>query len=162
TRAYLRALALTCADVGRLLGLTNTRLAADAASDHFVTALLLSLDPPTRSLLYSSAGHLPGYVLDAGGDVKAVLPSTGIPLGIDLRSEFPASGAVALGPGDLVLLLTDGIVEAASPDGELFGTERALEIVRRHLRQAPDEILKVLFDAASAFCAQEIRDDLTA
>jgi PAS domain S-box-containing protein len=162
TRAYLRALALTSSDVGLLLGLTNTRLATDAASDHFVTALLLSLDPTTRSLIYSSAGHVPGYVLDPRGQARAILPSTGIPLGIDPYSEFPAAEAVVLEPGDLVLLLTDGIVEAASPAGELFGPERALAIVRQHRQQTPGEILEALFDAASAFCAQNILDDLSA
>lgn len=161
-RAYLRALALTCADVGQLLRLTNTRLTADAASDHFVTALLLGLEPATRSLRYSSAGHVPGYVLGPTGQTRAVLPSTDVPLGIDPRGEFPTSEAVTLEPGDLVLLLTDGIVEATSPSGELFGSERALGIVRRHQHQAPDDILAALFDAASAFCVHDVFDDLTA
>jgi serine phosphatase RsbU (regulator of sigma subunit) len=73
---------------------------------------------------------------------------------------FPAPEAAVQRPGDLVLLLTDGIVEAASPCGERFGPERALAIGRRQL--TPDEILKVLFGVASAFCAHEFLDDLTA
>jgi serine phosphatase RsbU (regulator of sigma subunit) len=128
-----------------------------------VTALLLSLDPPTRTLLYSSAGHVPGHVLDRRGRTKAVLPSTGIPLGIAAGSEFPTpEEAIALEPGDVVVLLTDGIVEAASPAGEFFGMERALAVVRRHLHRTSDEILEAIFAAATAFCAQEILDDLTA
>jgi serine phosphatase RsbU (regulator of sigma subunit) len=161
TRAYLRALALTCTDIDLLLGLTNQRLTTDVTCDHFVTAFLLSLDSRTRSLRYTSAGHVPGYVLDRQGRTRAVLSSTGIPLGIDPRSDFPASEAITLEPGELVLLLTDGIVEAASLSGELFGPERALKIVRRHQEQAPDEILKALFCVASDYCGKDLRDDLT-
>ena len=97
-----------------------------------MTAILVSLDSSTRSLAYASAGHVPGYVLDARGQTKAVLPSTDLPLGIDLASVFSASAAIPLEPGDLVLLLTDGIVEAASPSGARFGLERAVGLVRQH------------------------------
>jgi hypothetical protein len=64
TRSYLRGIALTGADVGSLLDLTN-QCFSDPMSDHFVTAFLMRLDPGTRSLNYTSAGHLPGYVLDS-------------------------------------------------------------------------------------------------
>jgi sigma-B regulation protein RsbU (phosphoserine phosphatase) len=137
TRAYLRALALTCAEVGPLLTLTNQRLAGDLVTGHFVTLLLLRLDPDTRVLVHASAGHCPGYVLDQHGQIKAMLASTGLPLGIDSAHEFPAGPALTLGPGDLVFLFTDGLVEAASPDGKLFGVERTLEIVREHRHQTP-------------------------
>ncbi|HEX3146679.1 MAG TPA: GAF domain-containing SpoIIE family protein phosphatase [Gemmataceae bacterium] len=162
TRAYLSALALACSDVGLLLDLTNYRLAVDMPSDHFVTAFFMSLDPHTRSLIYAGAGHLPGYILDQRGQTREVLPSTGLPLGIDPASKFPASPAITLAPGELVLLITDGIVEAASSDGSLFGTDRTLAIVRRHQHQMPDEILTALFDAVGDFCEHKCHDDMTA
>jgi serine phosphatase RsbU (regulator of sigma subunit)/putative methionine-R-sulfoxide reductase with GAF domain len=162
TRAYLRALALTCGDAATLLALTNRRLASDLVTDHFVTLFLLVLDPRARSVQHSSAGHCPGYVLDDQGSIKAVLASTGSPLGIDPANEFPAGPPVALEPGDLLFLYTDGIVEAASPKGELFGVERALGVVHAHRHETPDEILGVLFDAVSDFCAHSPHDDITA
>lgn len=70
-----------------------------------------------------------------------LLPSSGVPLGIDPASKFPAA-AVSLEAGDLVLLITDGITEAASPDDVPFGMERTLSLVRQHQQQTPDEILK--------------------
>jgi PAS domain S-box-containing protein len=162
TRAYLRALALTCPDVGTLLTLSNQRLACDLVTDHFVTLFLLRLDPRTHSLIYANAGHWPGYVLDRQGRTKAVLASTGCPLGIDPASEFPTGPATTLGPGELVLLLTDGIVEAASPDGEQFGLKRTLTIVRAHHREAPEAILDALFHAVEDFSGHPLQDDLTA
>jgi serine phosphatase RsbU (regulator of sigma subunit)/putative methionine-R-sulfoxide reductase with GAF domain len=162
TRAYLRALGLTCAEVGTLLTLSNQRLASDLLADHFVTAFLLRLDPRTRSLLYASAGHCPGYVLDRQGRTKAVLASTGCPLGIDPASEFPTGPATTLEPGDLVLLFTDGIVEAMSPEGKQFGVERTLGIVRAHQREAPEAILDALFHAVGDFSGHPLHDDITA
>jgi sigma-B regulation protein RsbU (phosphoserine phosphatase) len=162
TRAYLRALALTCADVGTLLTLSNQRLASDLVTGHFVTLFLLRLDPRTRSLLYANAGHWPGYVLDRRGRTKAVLASTGCPLGIDPAGAFPTGPATTLEPGELVVLFTDGIVEAASPEGEQFGLGRTLGIVRAHRREAPDAILDALFHAVGDFSGHPPQDDLTA
>jgi serine phosphatase RsbU (regulator of sigma subunit) len=161
TRAYLRSLALTCSDVGILLDFVNQRLTIDMVSDHFVTAFLLSLDPHARSLIWASAGHMPGYILDSKGQTKAVLPSTGFPLGIDLANKFPTS-TVSVEEGDLFLVITDGITEAASPDGDLFGMERTLHLVRQHRQERPDEILTAIFDAVGKFCNYEFHDDLTA
>lgn len=163
TRAYLRALALTCSDVGALLSLTNRRFASDIVSDHFVTLFLMCLSPrPAYQLLYTSAGHWPGYVLDRRGQTKAILPSTGVPLGINPEQEYSVPPALFLEPGELILLVTDGIVEAMSSDGKAFGLERTLGIVRAHQQETPDEILESLFDALADFCEGKFQDDLTA
>ncbi len=162
TRAYLRALALTCADVGTLLTLSNRRLAGDLETDHFVTLFLLSLDPRTRSLVHASAGHCPGFILDLRGRTRAILASTGVPLGIDPAHEFASGPPTTLEPGDLLLLFTDGIVEAASPEGKPFGLDRTLSIVRAHQQERPDRILDVLFNAVGGFPEHPLRDDATA
>src|SRR5262249_35382813 len=94
TCAYIRALALTHADIERILTLVNRRLVEDITDDHFVTLLLARLDPRTRSLVYQSAGHNPGYVLDGEGNVKAVLPSTGMPLGLLPEADFSSTAAI--------------------------------------------------------------------
>ena len=161
TRAYLRGVALTGTNVGQLLDLTNQCLSADGISDHFVTACLLRLDPGAHALSYSSAGHWPGYVLNAHGQTRALLHSTGLPLGIDPANTFPAA-ALTLEPGDLVLLITDGITEAVAPDGELFGMERTLRLVRHHQAQPPGDIVAALFAAVGDFCGNHYLDDLTA
>jgi serine phosphatase RsbU (regulator of sigma subunit) len=162
TRAYLRAFALTCTDLGTLLTLTNRRLASDLESEHFVTLLLVQLDPSTRSLVCAGAGHWPAYVLDREGRTKAVLSSTGFPLGIDAASEFPTGPPTFLKPGELVLMYTDGVVEAAAPDGELFGLQRTLDVVRAHRHEAPEQVLESLFDAVGDFSRCHFHDDLTA
>ncbi len=115
TCAYLRGLALTQGDVGSMLTLTNTRLSG-TPTDHFVTLLLARLDPRNKTLTYAGAGHCPGYVLDGRGNTKAILTSTGPPLGVDKLTQFPTSADVALVPNDLVVLFTDGILEPRSAE----------------------------------------------
>ena len=144
TRAYLRALALTHADPGQVLDRVNRRLVEDITTGHFVTLFLARLNPLTRSLVYSSAGHLPGYLLDGRGEVRLVLPSTGLPLGLDPAGAFPIGLAVRLEPGDLLLLLSDGIIEATSGAGPQFGIERALEVVRAHRHEPAGDIVAAL------------------
>jgi PAS domain S-box-containing protein len=160
--AYLRALSLTCADVGTLLTLANRRLTEHIDSDLFVTVLFVRLDLHNRYLVYAGAGHCPGYILDRQGRAKAVLASTGCPLGVNPASEFPTGPPATLEPGELVLLFTDGIVEAAASAGGQFGLERTLGIVRAHQREAPEAILDALFGAVGDFSGQQLRDDITA
>jgi sigma-B regulation protein RsbU (phosphoserine phosphatase) len=64
--------------------------------------------------------------------------------------------------GELLLLFTDGIVEAASPGGEQFGLERTLGIVGAHRREAPEAILDAVFQAVGDFSGHRLRDDITA
>jgi len=163
TRAYLRALALTHTDPGTVLRLLNNRLADDISTDHFVTLLFARLCPSTRSLVYSNAGHWPGYVLDAQGMVKLVLNSTSLPLGLDPAGDFSNGPALTLDRGDLVFLLSDGIVEAPSGDGSLFGIARALEVVRAHRHHSPDELIAALLHQVRGWSesAQQV-DDITA
>jgi sigma-B regulation protein RsbU (phosphoserine phosphatase) len=162
TRAYLRALACADTDVGRILTLVNRHVAEDVEGDDFVTLVLARLDPGLRRLVYSSAGHWPGYLLDGRGEVNRVLRSTGIPLGIDAGSAVPSGAVVELAPGDLLLLLTDGIMEACSPGGPLFGTERALSCVRAHRARPSGEIVAALLDEVRAFSGDRQIDDRTA
>jgi PAS domain S-box-containing protein len=161
TRAYLRALARTDRDVGKVLAQVNRHVAEDAGED-FVTLVLARLDPRTRSLAYSSAGHLPVYVLDSRGEVRTTLRSTALPLGLDAAGAFPGTVALTLAPGDLVLLLTDGITEAFSPDGRLFGMGRVLSSVRAHQGRSAAGIVAALFDEVHAFSQGPQADDMTA
>jgi sigma-B regulation protein RsbU (phosphoserine phosphatase) len=162
-QAFLRSLAQTCATIGEILVRANRFIIEQTKEEDFVTLLLARLDPKTRSLSYTSAGHPSGYVLDSLGAVRAELRSTALPLGVLEDAEFPPGEPVALQAGDTVLVLTDGILEAESPDGGRFGTERALEVVRLHLQEPAGVILEKLHRAVLDFSRREDpSDDLTA
>ena len=163
TRAYLRALMLTETTVGAILTLANRALAADVSEGRFVTLLLARLEPRTGSFVYANAGHPSGYVLAPSGEVKAELESTGCPLGLSTEIEFEDTPARALCPGDLVLLLTDGVVEASRPDLSIFGVDRALAIVRQHQGERAEDVVRALYAGVRDFAGQQGHlDDITA
>jgi phosphoserine phosphatase RsbU/P len=163
TQAFLRSSAEVCDDIGEILGRVN-RCLSDVAEQHrFVTVFLGRLDPDVRTFAYSSAGHPTGFVLDRSGAVKSRLESTSLPLGIDPDASFPLGGVVSLDAGDTILLLTDGILEAQSPAGDVFGINRVLETVRAAKAADAAEIIDRLFQAVRTFCGPEKPvDDITA
>ncbi|MDR0843474.1 MAG: serine/threonine-protein phosphatase, partial [Acidobacteriota bacterium] len=109
------------------------------------------LNPETRSLVYASAGHTPGFILDGKGEVKQMLDSIDIPLGFMEEHSFGCSGDIVLEPGDTLALLTDGIIEAEKPDQTSFGVERAIEYVRTHSDESAQALVKGLFQAVRDF-----------
>jgi serine phosphatase RsbU (regulator of sigma subunit) len=163
TRAYLRAFLLTHTDVAEIIGLLNRALANDAPDDRFATLLFARLDLHTRSLVYASAGHTTGYLLDPSGRVKTALVSTGMPLAILPESDVTAAPALTLEPGEVILLLTDGIVEAHSSTEELFGVQRVLDLVQAQVHRTAREIVDALYTAARSFSGSKAPfDDMTA
>jgi serine phosphatase RsbU (regulator of sigma subunit) len=163
TRAYLRAFALTHSDVGDIVALANRALAADTAGDPYVTLLLARLDPRTGSFVYASAGHTTCYVLNRSGAVKTLLQSTCLPLGIEPDGTFAAAPALRLEQGDIVLLLTDGVLEAGETSAALFGVERALGVVRVNRGRSARAIVEALYAAVRDFCpGADQYDDITA
>jgi PAS domain S-box-containing protein len=163
TRAYLRVLTGRREDVGEILTRANGVLAEDVGSERFVTLFLARLDPTERALVYASAGHPPGYILDASGKVKQTLPRTGVPLGIQPDTKYVPAPEIKLEPGDLLLALTDGIEESAAPDDNLFGIDRVLEVVRHHQAKPAQQIVQALYEASRQFSQNTPQtDDVTA
>jgi serine phosphatase RsbU (regulator of sigma subunit) len=97
--------------------------------EKYATAFLGVLEPATGRLRYTNAGHNPPLVLRAAGTVEE-LGATGVPLGLIAQAPYSA-GETVLGFGDLLVLYTDGIVEAADPDQNEYGQERLAEICRK-------------------------------
>jgi phosphoserine phosphatase RsbU/P len=163
TRAYLRVLAGRREDVGEILTRVNGVLSEDVGNERFVTLFLARLDPRTMSLVYASAGHPTGYVLDSKGAVKSTLPRTGVPLGLRPDTQYRSSGEIFLSTGDLILLVTDGIEESISSDNTIFGMERVLEVVRAHQDKPASQIVSALYQAVRQFSKNSPQmDDVTA
>jgi len=160
TRAYLRALAVTHRDLSEILALANGILCQDTGDGRFVALLFASLDPATRSFVYVGAG-VEGYLLDASGAVTR-LDATSLPLGIEPGVAFPCSPPRVLEPGQAVLLFTDGLLEARSPDGSYFGIERVLEVARATQGQTAAGMARALCQAVRDFSQDRPQgDDIT-
>jgi hypothetical protein len=151
TRAYLRSYANGESDLGSLLRVINRKLAADLDGRHYVTLLLARLDPSNRSLQYAGAGHVPCYLLSPSGEVIAVLDSSGPPAGLFPTSEFTSSPSISLKDGETLLLLTDGVTEAANLGEIEFGAARGLEFLRTHPHSTAAELVQGICEAVREF-----------
>ena len=162
-RAYIRAFAPQSQSPAEIFTRTNRILASDMGQGKFVTMIYCRLNPASRSLVYSSAGHTPGFILGSNGEIRHMLDSIDIPLGVMEEHEFDSSGEIELKPGDVLALLTDGIVEAENPKQEFFGVERAIGHVREHREENADEIVNGLYRAVRKFSdGMPQTDDVTA
>ncbi|MBF8185549.1 SpoIIE family protein phosphatase [Nonomuraea sp. K274] len=147
--------------------LPMTAEAIDAAireqfTGRFSTGILSDLNLRTGWLSWVNRGHHPPLVL-RDGRLAAVLESEpDPPMGFGLT---PSTGLVRyqLQPGDRLVFYTDGIIEAKSPDGELFGLERFIDFIIRHEADgltAP-ETLRRLIQAVLRHQRDRLQDDAT-
>lgn len=160
THAHFRSLSENHS-IPEILGETNRFLVSE--TDHFITVFFARLEPATRRFVYVNAGHPPGCVLDTQGNVKARLGATALPLAVAAESAFAEGPPLVLSPGDLVLLLTDGVTESCSPKKDLFGMARALQVVRAHRHRSAAEIIAAISSAVWEFTGnRRPADDVTA
>ena len=115
----------------------------------FSTAVLAQLDTDSGLLQWVNGGHHEPLLLRDGKFVKTLHLDPRPPLGLGyLRdSQLVPVGNEQLEPGDQILLYTDGVVDARSPNGEFFGIDRLAELVIRHLAgglPAPETMRRVV------------------
>lgn len=162
-RAYLRILALGMLDAGAILTKANRVLSEDVGYERYITLFFARLNPAKRRIAYVNAGHIPGYIFGASGDVVSTLKRTGVPLGLRSQTIYQESTEIELASGQIVLMLTDGFEEAVGPDEEMFGTDRILDIVKKNRAGTADQILQALHNSLREFMGDRPQlDDLTA
>jgi serine phosphatase RsbU (regulator of sigma subunit) len=113
-----------------VLAAANRRILMDTRADLFVTVFYGVLDPATGTLVYCNAGHNPPYLFGAQNrDAVRSLRRTGMALGV-LEEAVWEQQAAQISPGETLVLYTDGITDAQNRQGEFFGEERLLNVVR--------------------------------
>jgi sigma-B regulation protein RsbU (phosphoserine phosphatase) len=145
------ALALLCEEearpeeiLRRLHMLMRHRLQGADNGRGFVTATLTLVDSATGELVVTNAGHPPTYLLRAGEVTEIMLPSS--PLGA-LGDDFGQT-RLTLEPGDAVVWLSDGLIEAAGADGGDFGYDRVVQALAG-LDAEPTAVRARLLDAVA-------------
>ena len=137
----------------------NRRLAQENDQGMFVSLFLGYYDVPTGVLVYANAGHNPPYVVRADG-VLASLDPTG-PLVAPFPSAVFRNADCQLDPGDLLVLFTDGVTEAGTRDGDLYGETRLEQLLSAERQQPVDQLCTSLVATASDFSDGELADDVT-
>jgi PAS domain S-box-containing protein len=162
TQAHIRSIVNSGLDIDRIMERTNTAVEKETDVDRFVTLFLARLDHETGAFTYVNAGHRTGYVIDSSGGIKACLKSSGIPIGVYPDVKFPIGGSIVLEKGDILILPTDGILEATSPSDEEFGDERLLQTVRENRDRSAREIIDRILSSSLRFAGRDqLEDDAT-
>lgn len=160
-RHTLRAAAIAARKPRVVLGLLNEALLRDQPEGRFCTVAYARLrrTPAGARLTTAAGGHPLPLVLRTTGHVTA-LGRPGTLLGVVPDVQIVDAKA-NLRPGDTVLLFTDGVTEAAAPDGTLFGEGRLRSVLGGCAGLSPDEVVVRLERAIVEFeSGRQPRDDL--
>lgn len=163
-RSVVRAAAQRTGSVAHIVNEINRVVCADLTDqkEMFITFFLSKIDPRSGTILYTNAGHLPPLLCCKGTGAISELGAGGVFLG-----QFPdcryTESVAHFDPGDRLLAYTDGIVEAADPQGNLFGRERLARFVLDNSALRPAAFLKKLrSDLEKDFSHADYIDDVTA
>ena len=160
TRAYLRAMIHQHGDLKTSLRKLNEFLVEDTPEGSFISLMAATIDPQKSTLRYAGAGH-DGWLIRHSGRVEH-LSSTGLLLGLMSDSEYGVSEEIALENGDLLVMATDGLQEALSREGELYGTDRMLKVILRNRDQQPADLIEALVaDLNDYVDHRPLHDDIT-
>lgn len=161
-RASLRAEIRNNYAISVILDKVNRLMWESSEAEDFVTAVYGVLDLTCGRLTYANAGHEPVLLMRETGEVQW-LDRGGAILGSFPQVTYEES-FVDLEPGDLLLFYTDGITDACSPEGEPFGRDRLVSVLKTREAGASSRMLcRRLLEAVHDHCQKSsMEDDLTA
>lgn len=138
----------------------NKLLYLSTSAEKFVTLFYAVLDPEQHRLSFSNAGHDNPFLLSADGRAQR-LRTGGVVLSI--LEDFPyEEETVSLGPGDILVIYSDGITEAANSSEVQFGEERLSKVIQEHRGETASGLIECIIREAKAFAGgMPQADDMT-
>lgn len=153
----IKAHAFEAVTPAMIMSKTNNLIAKVSSPADFITMFFGVLNLKTGTLTYCSAGHPPPLLKRAKGKVKPltkVSPMVGAFQNMNYRS-----GKERIEPGDMLLLYTDGVIEARC-DGDFYGQERLIEFVANLDLISPRELPQAVFDDVINCTGNRLSDDI--
>ncbi|MBI5351349.1 MAG: GAF domain-containing protein [Chloroflexi bacterium] len=160
TRTLVRAAVHEMDSPADVLRRVNDQLLPDTQQGMFVTAVYGVLNTTLGTFTYVNAGHNPPFWVKGNGQIEK-LTRTAVALGV-IEQPTMREGTISLEVGDNLLLYTDGLTEAFSPDGNLFGDSRLMDALFSIQEHTADEVLIVVEERLNEFIETvPLGDDLT-
>ena len=144
-RAYIHATVINELAMRAVMARVNRLIHEATNGDRFITTFYGLIDPVNKRLLYINAGHNPPFLLSADGTIK-LLHHGGLPLGVFIDSKYSES-VVEFNSGDILVLYTDGVVEATNTRDEQFGILRLQHLVGEARERRAHEIVQLIISA---------------
>ena len=158
-RSALRAHARDMFDVDRIIGQVNRHMCRDTLISEFATLFygVFSADQPV--LTYCNAGHEPPLLIRGGKLIE--LASSGLAIGIEPEEQYGRE-RLRVQASDVLVLYTDGAVEATTFSDECFGRRRLRESIRRHVSESAETMARhILMDVRRFIGLASQSDDIT-
>ncbi|TPQ29082.1 PAS domain S-box protein [Methylomonas koyamae] len=162
TRSAIRMKSSTEAGPEAVLSALNRFLFNDLnRADYFLTLFYLQVDPERRQLHFANAGHPPPLLFNRHSRQFTELDADGLIVGLRQDVCFERK-SVELAEGDLIVLYTDGLVEAENAELGFFGLDRVKSEIAANADLPPQAIIDGLFGCLRRFCGSEkFADDIT-
>jgi len=146
-------------DLPRLLRSVNRLFCESTEAHHYATVFFSVYDDSTRRLRYENCGHNPPLLVGPDGRVER-LKGTATVLGM-FEAWDCSVVETELRPGDLLVIYSDGVTEAFSDAGEIYGEARLLDAIRAHRERPVAGLLDAIVDDVVKFSGRVQEDDLT-
>lgn len=161
-RSALRVLVRAEPSIEQLLFRLNNLLREDVHDGRFITLFLGSVDVKKGVFRNVGAGHTPPILCRVRDGSTHLVPSKGPPLGIVGDAKFAAGTELPVAKGDMLLLTTDGIIEAMDKSGDQYGFTRLRAAVARLAKGSAREVVEGVMGDVAAFAGDTgLRDDAT-
>ena len=158
--AVLRTLVEERLEASALVERLNVQICRHSPGSRFITLFYGVYNPSTGALTYVNAGQNPPFIRRTDGRFER-LTGTGVALGMAEHSKF-ASMETHIGPGEMLVLYSDGITEAENPDGQPFDEAGLQAVVTRCASAAPHDLAARVLEAVEAHGRNSrFVDDLT-
>jgi len=150
-RASMRAIIESDKPLDQIFGQLNQTVEQDLESDKFATLFFGRWDPARRRLEYVNAGHCGAPFRREHDHSVETLEATGIPLGMLPDMEYDVGVVEDVGAGDMIVITSDGVLEAEDPSGEQFSNDRLIELLRKHGQGGSEALTQEVVNAALEF-----------
>jgi serine phosphatase RsbU (regulator of sigma subunit) len=144
----------------RLAGLCariNTHFERDTDGSMFMSLFVALFETASRSFSWCNAGHTPPLLVRRGGRIEE-LKATGLAPGIERDTPFEERGPVTLEPEDVLVMLTDGVIEARGDEG-MFGRERLQRVIGAHAKEGAAGLIEAIHRAVTRHCGGDAPAD---
>ena len=161
-RGILRSRCRTPGTLADLLTHLNNQLVEDTGGDRFMTMMLMTIDAKLREMRWATAGHDVPLVYDPADKNFIELKANGLSLGLQGGFDYKEHVFTDVKPGQIYMVLTDGLVEAFNRYGEMFGKGRLRDLIRKSANLSANEICKQIDQELARFLgSKNLDDDLT-
>ena len=160
-RSILHLVTNTTKSAGTILDWVNKGITGKIDMDHYATLSFLSYCPSDHTIEYSSAGHQPMLILKAATGKIETIHQKSDPIGVE-RSSVYEDMKLTVSKGDIMILYTDGLIEALNQEGRQYGLETLSQVITENKSSTAKEIATEVKHNIQAFVGSaSLHDDQT-